>query len=105
MIKAIDVTYKIPERFNLFEYLENDNEFIKCKSQNNQTLKKVCGKREFFATKKNDFISCKRNDSTDVIRLTNGDICRDLQFLKFMNYPNKSISYVEKELYDGKKKL
>ena len=39
MIKAIDVTHKIqiPERFNLFEYLENDNEFIKCKSKNNQT--------------------------------------------------------------------
>ena len=41
MIKAIDVAYKIPERFNLFEYLENDNEFIKCKSQNNQTGKFV----------------------------------------------------------------
>ena len=28
------MTSKIPERFNLFEHLENDNEFIKCKSQN-----------------------------------------------------------------------
>ena len=124
MIKAKSVTSKISERFNLFEYLESFNDkFIKCKSQNNQTLEevcgndeycksqnnqtleKVCGSDEYFGTNKNDAISCKRKHSIVDKRLTKGDICRDLQFLKAMNYPKDSISYVESKVYDGKKKI
>ena len=107
VIKAKAVTSKISERFNLFEYLESFNEtFIKCKSQNDQTLEKVCAWDEFGGSNRNDPISCKTNHTIVDVRLTKGDICHDLQFLKEMNYPNDSISYVEKKLfYEGKKRL
>ena len=105
-IKAKSLSSEISKRFNLFEYLDNHNEtFIKCKSQSNQTLEKVCGKDEFESIKKNEAISCERNNSDVPVRLTKGDICRDLQFLKNMTYPKNNISYVEKRLYYGKKKL
>ena len=96
---------EISKRFNLFEYLDNHNDtFIKCKSQSNQTLEKVCGFDEFESIKKNENITCEEKNSNPV-SLTKGDICRDLQFLKNMKYPKNSISYVEDQLYWGKKNL
>ena len=106
MIKAKSLSSEISKRFNHFEYLDNHNEtFIKCKSQNNQTLEKVCGDAEFYYQKKNDAVSCKTNHSNVVVQLTKGDICRDVQFLEFMNYPKDSISYVKKELYEYSGKI
>ena len=106
MIKLKSLSSEISKRFNHFEYLENHNEtFIKCKSENNQTLEKVCGRDEYHSTKKNENITCVENNTNEKVLLTKGDICRDLQFLKIMKYPKNNISYVEKELYYGKKKL
>ena len=107
VIKAKSVTSKISERFNLFEHLESFNDtFIKCKSQNNKTLKKVCSKDEYVGLNKTDSISCKRNYSIHDVSFTKGYICRDLQFLKNMNYSKDSISYVESKLFSkGKKRL
>ena len=96
-------------RFNLFEYLESYNKtHIKCKSQNNQTLEKVCGGAEFEGTKRYDAILCKRNHSNVVVQITKGDICRDVQFLEFMNYPKNDISRVKSRIindYRGKNRL
>ena len=108
MIKAKSLSSEISKRFNHFEYLDNHNEtFIKCKSQNNQTLEKVCGRDEFKSIKKNENITCVENNTNVPVLLTKGDICRDLQFLKYMNYSKNNISYVENQLYDkkGKKRL
>ena len=106
MIKLKSLSSEISKRFNHFEYLENHNEtFIKCKSKNNQTLEKVCGWDEVYSTKKNENITCMENNTNVQVPLTKGDICRDLQFLKNMSYPNDSISYVENELYWGKKRF
>ena len=102
---VVEVTSKISKRFNLLEYLESYNEtFIKCKSQNNQTLEKVCGLEEFWRSKRNDAISCKRNHSNVVVQLSKGNICRDVQFLQAMNYTQGNISYVKKELYNNQDK-
>ena len=98
---VVEVTSKISKRFNLLEYLESYNEtFIKCKSQNNQILEKVCGLEEFWRTKRNDAILCKRNHSNVVVQLTKGDICRDVQFLETMNYTKRNITYVKRVIYD-----
>ena len=106
MIKLKSLSSEISKRFNHFEYLDNHNEtFIKCKSKNNQTLEKVCGWDEVYSTKKNENITCVENNTNEKVLLTKGDICRDLQFIKIMKYPKKNISYVEKHLYDGKKKI
>ena len=106
MIKTKSLSSEISKRFNHFEYLDNHNKtFIKCKSQSNQTLEKVCGKDEYYSTKKNENITCVENNTSDKVLLTKGDICRDLQFLKKMKYPKKNISYVEERLYSGKKRL
>jgi hypothetical protein len=99
---VVEVTSNISKRFNLFEYLESYNEtFIKCKSQNNQTLEKVCGDFELYYEKRNDAISCKRDHSNVVVQLTKGDICRDVQFLETMKYTNDSISFVKRQLYNS----
>ena len=106
MIKLKSLSSEISKRFNHFEYLENHNEtFIKCKSESNQTLEKVCGWDEFKSIKKNENITCEEKNTNRQVLLTKGDICRDLQFLKNMSYPKKNISYVENRLYDGKKKI
>ena len=106
MIKLKSLSSEVSKRFNHFEYLDNHNDtFIKCKSQNNQILEKVCSKHEYYRTKRNENISCARNNSDVPVVMTKGDICRDLQFLKSMNYPKNNISFIEKELYSGKKRL
>ena len=103
MIKLKSLSSEVSKRFNHFEYLDNHNKtFIKCKSQNNQTLEKVCGRDEFSSIKKNENITCVENNTSDKVLLTKGDICRDLQFLKNMEYPKNNISDVEKRLYWGK---
>ena len=99
---VVEVTSKISKRFNLLEYLESYNEtFIKCKSQNNQTLAKVCGWDEFYYGKRNDAILCKRTHSNDVVQLKKGDICSDVQFLEIMNYPTDNITFVKTQLYNS----
>ena len=106
MIKLKSLSSEISKRFNHFEYLVNHNKtFIKCRSQNNQTLEKVCGWDEYYSIKKNENITCVQNNTKIPVLLTKGDICRDLQFIKYMNYSKNNISYIENRLYDGKKKI